>query len=369
MNLKKMLAILTALCLALGSVGALAGGMDMLGDLLQAYVAEGEASEPTEGAEEAAEPTEGGEAAAEAPAEPDPDIDEEYVFGAEEEEEIVVDELIEVDDYAITEGLSEDWLNILLLGTDARGTNKYSRTDTMIVLSVNPATGEAKLSSIMRDIWVSLPNHAGAKLNAACVYGGPELTMRTINEYFHLNIQYYALVNMRCLVAIVDDLGGIRMEITNHERRSMNALIASDAKSEDASNHAFATSMVKSAGDVLLNGKQALAFVRIRKSDSDYARTERQRKLLTTVMHQLQQENLLSLAGILTDMLEYVETNLTFEEILTLATMAMSMDAEDVSQFRIPVDDTYEAGMYGTTWCIKPDFEENARQLHEFIYG
>ena len=298
----------------------------------------------------------------------DPDVDEEYVFGPDEEE-IVVDELIEVDDYAVTEGLSGDWMNILLLGTDARGTNRYSRTDTMIVLSVNAGTGEAKMTSIMRDTWVSLPGHAGEKLNAACVYGGPELTMRTINEYLHLNIEYYALVNMRCLVDIVDELGGIRLEVSNAERRAMNALISSDANAEDG-NRAFATSFVQESGpDVLLNGRQALAYARIRKSDSDYARTERQRKVLATIARQLQQKGLLALTGLLADLMQYVETNLAFDQIMVLTGVGLQIDPNSVPQFRVPADGTYQDGMFGNTWCIKADFEENARQLHAFIYG
>ncbi len=349
MKTKWFLAVLVALCVIfVCGAGALATEADGLDGLLQSFL----------GAENPS--AEAGET--------DPDIDEGYEFGPEEEE-IVVDELIEVDDYAVTEGLSEDWLNVLLLGTDARGTNKYSRTDTMIVLSVNAGTGEAKMTSIMRDTWVSLPGHGGAKLNAACVYGGPELTMRTVNENLHLNIEYYALVNMRCLVDIVDELGGIRLEVSNAERRAMNALISSDAGTDDG-NRAFATSLVEESGpDVLLNGKQALAYARIRKSDSDYARTERQRKVLATIARQLQQQGLLALTGTITSMLQYVETNLTFDQIMMLAGVGLNMDMDSVAQFRVPADGTYQDGMFGDTWCIKADFEENARQLHAFIYG
>lgn len=291
-----------------------------------------------------------------------------YVFD-ESEEEIIVDELIPVEDYAITEGLDERWTNILLLGTDARGTNLYSRTDSMIILSVNAETGEAKLTSVMRDTWVQLPGHGGEKLNAACVYGGPALTMRTINEYFHLNIRYYALVNMRCLVDLVDALGGIRLDVTAAERSAVNRLIDTDAEGTDGS-RAFVTSYLEEYGeDVLLTGKQALAYSRIRKSDSDYARTERQRKVLVTIAKQLQQQGMLSVTAMIPALLQYVETNLTFDEIIRLATVGLGMDMGNVTQFRVPADGTYEAGMFGTTWCIKPDFEANAQLLHEFIYG
>lgn len=368
MIVKKWMALAIALCLALSAVvGAAAEEPDVIGDLLSAFLGGAPAEEqPAE--EQPAVEQPAGEEPAEAAY---PQIDESYVYDAwDQEDEIVVDELIQVDDYAITEGLPEDWQNILLLGTDNRGTSKYSRTDTMIILSVNAKTGEAKLSSIMRDTWVSLPGHSGAKLNAACVYGGPQLTMRTINEYFDMNIEYYVLVNMRCLVDIVEALGGIRIDVSEAERKAMNALITSDAESEDAGDRAFATSLVSSSGpSVLLNGKQALAYARIRKSDSDYARTERQRKVLVTIAKQLQQENVFALAGIITNLLQYVETNLTFDEIMNLAAVGMQLNVDGMPQLRIPADGTYTSGMLGDVWCIQPNFEENAKILRAFIYG
>ncbi len=377
MIVKKWMALAIALCLALSAVvGAAAEEPDVIGDLLSAFLggapAEEQPAEEQPAEEQPAEEQPAEEQPAEeASAEAYPQIDESYVYDAwDQEDEIVVDELIQVDDYAITEGLPEDWQNILLLGTDNRGTSKYSRTDTMIILSVNAKTGEAKLSSIMRDTWVSLPGHSGAKLNAACVYGGPQLTMRTINEYFDLNIEYYVLVNMRCLVDIVEALGGIRIDVSEAERKAMNALITSDAESEDAGDRAFATSLVSSSGpSVLLNGKQALAYARIRKSDSDYARTERQRKVLVTIAKQLQQENVFALAGIITNLLQYVETNLTFDEIMNLAAVGMQLNVDGMPQLRIPADGTYTSGMLGDVWCIQPNFEENAKILRAFIYG
>ena len=362
MKIRRILAMIIALCFA----SCACAGAEGLGGLIQQIF--GGSDEQTEQTE-APEAAEGETLPDEEWAEDEAEVGEDgYVFD-EPEDDIVVEELIPVEDYAITEGLDERWLNILLLGTDARGTNRYSRTDSMIVLSVNAETGEAKLSSIMRDIWVSLPGHGGAKLNAACVYGGPAMTMRTINEYFHLNIQYYALVNMRCLVDIVDALGGIRLEVTPAERRAVNRLISSDAQSGDG-NRAFATAYLTESGpDVLLTGKQALAYSRIRKSDSDYARTERQRKVLVTIAKQLQEQGMLMLTTMIPGLLQYVETNLTFDQVMTLAATGMGLDMGKITQFRVPADGTYEAGMFGTTWCIKPDFEENARQLHAFIYG
>ena len=344
-----IVAALLALCLPLGGMaGALAeeGKADVVGDLLRYFMGVND-GEP----------------------EPITDDDGEYVVEGDEEdeEEIVVDEHINVTDLAVTPGLSRDWLNILLLGTDARGSGKYTLTDTMIVLSINSKARQIKLSSIMRDIWVQIPGYGGQKLNAACVYGGPELTIRMINEYFGLNIEKYALVNMQCLVQIVDTLGGIELNVTPAESGAIRRLNNSSVGAKDGSGK-YISDAVPSGEDVLLNGKQVLAYSRIRKSDSDYARTSRQRNVLVAIAKKMQGVNVLQLTGIVTAMLQYVETNLSFDEIMNLASVCMKADMNKLSEFRVPADGTFDAGMFGRTWCIKPDFEANAKALHQFIY-
>jgi len=355
--INKAIAALLALCLMLGGgLGALAeqDNPDVVGDVLRYLMGVTKEEEDAIIAEETADESD----------------DVEYVVDGDEEdeEEIVVEEHVNVTDLAVTPGLSDDWMNILLLGTDARGSTKYLRTDTMIVLSINAKTNRMKLSSIMRDIWVQIPGYGGQKLNAACVYGGPELTIRLINEYFGLNIEKYALVNMQCLVQIVDTLGGIQLDVTPAESGAIRRLNNSSVGAKDGSGK-YISDAVPSGEQVLLNGKQVLAYSRIRKSDSDYARTSRQRNVLVAIAKKMQGVNLLRLTSIVTTMLQYVETNLGFNEIMDIAGVCMKTDLNTLAEFRIPADGTYDSGMYGTTWCIKPDFEANKTALHEFIYG
>jgi len=346
MNMKKSLAALLALCLMMGGLSAATaeGKLDALGDLLGSLFGQSDTATDAD----------------------DDDLD--YLYDDGDEEPIVVDEHVEVTDLAVTEGLSDDWTNILLLGTDARGDTKYLRTDTMIVLSLNRATGQAKMASVMRDIWVQIPGYGGQKLNAACVYGGPELTIRTINECLDLNIEKYILVNMQCLVAIVDALGGLELDVTPGESRAIGRLNASSVGASDGSGK-YVSAGVPSGSQVTLDGKQVLAYSRIRKSDSDYKRTSRQRTVLVAIAKKLQQQDPLSLAGIVATLMRYVDTNLSIGEIMDIAGVCMDTDLSGISEFRIPADGTYRDGMFGNTWCIKPDFEANARALHEFIYG
>lgn len=352
-HMKKWIAALLALCLLAATAAMAEDGR--VNDLLAFFRrATGQADEP-------ADMVAGFEAAMDEFIPGDAPVD-----GAEEEI-VAPDELVQVEDYAINDTLPAEWINILLLGTDSRTEEHYSRTDTMIVLSINPDASRVKLTSLMRDLWVDIPGHGGQKLNAACVYGGPELTMRCVNENFGLNIHSYVLVNMQCLASIVDSLGGIPMDVSEAEADAINKLFRDDLNANDE-NAYFAGEAVAAGQQVVLNGKQALAFARIRSLDSDYARTDRQRLLLTTIARQLQGQDMIALAGIVMNTMQYVETNMTFDDIMTLVGTCMKADLDALSELRLPADGTYQSGTFGGTWCIKADYAANAELLRRFIY-
>lgn len=339
MNMKRHIALLLALCLALlGAAGALAeeGALNDLLGFFERASAQGEAAPEPEAPAQAADALPVADDAAQ------PAMD--------------------------AAALNPDWQNILLLGTDSRTSDTDTRTDTMIILSLNARSNEIRMTSLMRDIWVDVPGHGGAKLNAACVYGGPELTLQTINQNFGMDIQSYVEVNMQCLAQIVDALGGIRMDVSDSEAKAINKLFADDRNAHDENTY-FAGDTVSAGSQVLLNGKQALAFVRIRSMDNDYVRTDRQRQMLVAIAKDLQQKDLLSLGAIVAGMLQYVKTNLTFDEIMAIAGVCMGASLDDLPELRLPAEGTYQSGTFNGTWCIKPDFEENARQLRAFIYG
>ena len=237
------------------------------------------------------------------------------------------------------ESLPKQCWNILLLGTDNRyESDVYGRTDSMILLSVNLPERQAKLTSLMRDIWVQLDGHGGQKLNAASVYGGPELTMATVNRYFDLNVGEYVLINITGLAEVIDKLGGVELTVTEDERKALNKGLF------NLSEESGMTKLEQSGENVHLNGNQAVAYARIRQIDTA------------------------DVQSVIDALLPYVETNLTVSNLLTLAYVGLQMDLTQIGQYRLPADGTYKDGMFGKTWCIKPDFEKNAELLHEFIY-
>lgn len=253
--------------------------------------------------------------------------------------------------------------NILLLGTDNRyESDTYGRTDSMIILSINLPTKQAKLTSLMRDIWVKMDGHGSQKLNAASVYGGPTLTMSTINSYFGMNLSNYVLINITGLAEVIDQLGGVELTVTEEERKALNKGLF------NLSEESGMTQLEQSGENVHLNGNQAVAYARIRKIDSDYRRTERQRALLSAMAARLKQTDAGEVQSVIDALLPYVETNLSVSDLATLAYVGLQIDLADVGQYRLPADGTYQDGMFGNTWCIKPDFEKNTELLHEFIY-
>ena len=328
MNAKKFLALLMCFCLTLVCTGC-AGKID------------GTKPEVTESAGENS--TAGGttsQPAADPTAEATPEVTltpEEAALKAEEDEEIVVDELIKVDDLMANQALDDDgWMNILLLGGDSRGQNDYGRTDAIIILSVNTQTLEAKMTSIMRDTWVKIYGKGEQKINAANVYGGPQLAIRTVNECFDMNIEKYVLVKMVALAKIIDAVQGIDVpEVTQAQMKALNQQMKYDAKDF---NLADPTPLAEYGENIHLTGNQALAFARIRHLDSDYARVDRQRTVLVAIAQRLKDMGTTTAVGMIPTLAEYVETNLEMNDLLLLAGVGLKMDMGEVKQLRLPAD-------------------------------
>lgn len=271
----------------------------------------------------------------------------------------------DAESFSETEGLSDEWWNVLLLGCDSYTKNDYQRTDSMIIVSINAAEGKVKLTSLMRDTWIPVPGSSGhRKLTELCAVGGPELTIRAINESFGMNISDYALISMEGMAEIIDLIGGLDLDVTEEERKALNKGLF------DLSPLSGMEQLEQSGEGVHLNGNQATAFARIRKIDSDYVRTERQRTVLLAIADKIKNgASAGTLLTIVTTLMGYVDTNLSLTEIMTIASVGMKLDMNSVEQYRVPVDGTFDSGTFNGVWCIKPNFEKNTDLLHSFIYG
>ncbi len=247
--------------------------------------------------------------------------------------------------------------NIALFGTDARENIDGGRSDTIIIASVNPKNGEIKLISIARDTYVEIPGHGQTKINHAYAYGGAELAVKTLNLNFGLDITDFVSVNFDQLTEIVDILGGIDVEITENERQEFNRIIA------ETTNETLSES-----GFVHLNGAQTLCYSRIRKSDSDDARTERQREVLELIFNKMLDVSPLQYPSIVRELMPYVTTSLSTEEILQLAGVMITKNPT-MQTCGLPNEYIEHTGGYiGKLWCYSYDLDTASDMIKKFIY-
>ncbi len=289
------------------------------------------------------------------------------------------EQMVNVDDLSITSGLDENWMNILLLGSDARSLDESSRTDTMIICSVNTKSGEVKLSSIMRDMAVDFTDigqyNGTYRINSANYFGGPELAMKTVNELFGMNIQYYAMVDFTSFSIIAEKLGGIDITITEAEMTEINknayqqAKLAFKAGIDESELEATNVWLETYGENTHLNGRQVLAYARIRKIDSDFSRAERQRTVLISLLNKVKTKNMQEVLGLTTGLFGYVRTNLSIDKLLAISTTVVGADIGTIEQFRLPVNNSYkqetrneQSMLYDTDWQL------NKTELYNFIY-
>ena len=257
-----------------------------------------------------------------------------------------------------------EWKNILLLGGDSRNSQAYERTDSMLILSVHTGTREVRLTSLMRDTWVNISGHGWAKLNAANVYGGPTLTMQTIESHYGIHLDNYAMVNMWGLATIIDLVGGVDVSVSRKEVSIINQYLAHRSKVVKS-----ASRLYESGDSVHLTGDQAMSLCQNRMQDSDYNRTERQRRVLVALARKLTGLDAAGLLAIATQMLEYVQTDMSLMELGKLALMVKDTDPETVRQLQLPVPGTFDSGMKNGTWSIRPDFGRNAELFKQVLNG
>ncbi len=293
-------------------------------------------------------------------------------------EGLTAEQLAQVDDLSVNQGLPSEWMNILLLGSDERTLTESARTDAMIICSINTTTGEVKLTSIMRDLAVNLDdigaNSGTYRINAANYFGGERLAMKVVNECFGMNIEKYVRVNFYGFQQIAQMLGGVDTEITAAEMEEINTRIveqAIDAYYEGVDESSLPNQLLESYGYVHLDGRQTLAYARIRHTDGgDYARTERQRKVLSLLLEKLDGKGSFDLLSLGTEAMKHMTTNLSVDEIVTVALKVLSADHSNIESLRLPINNSYKQETRNEQDMLYDcDWSANASALYSFIYG
>lgn len=207
--------------------------------------------------------------------------------------------------------------NIALFGVDAE-MGQNGRSDTIMIVTVDKNSKKIKLTSIVRDSYVNIPDRGMDKINHAYAFGGPQLALKTINSNFNLDIRNYATVNFTTLPKIIDTIGGVKIEVTNAEATQIAGL--------------------SSGGTYNLTGAQALDYSRIRHIDSDFARSGRQRTVIEAIINKMLNSSVTSYPSILSKILPMITTNMSSNDILGLATTVVTNGIRTIEQNRFPQD-------------------------------
>ena len=220
------------------------------------------------------------------------------------------------------EEMLKGYRNIALLGVDTRSAGDYSedsRSDCIIIASINEETGDVKLISVYRDTYLEVDEHGETvldKINHAYWYGGAANTLKSLNKAMDMNITEYVTVDMEAVATAVDALGGVEINVTSDELTYINKYIRETAKVTGKSNEE-----VTSTGKQTLNGVQAVSYGRIRyTTGGDYKRTERMRTVVEAMLKKAKTLSLFELNDFANTILPLISTNISQGDILSLAT-------------------------------------------------
>jgi len=283
----------------------------------------------------------------------------------------------------IDEGTSsmKGYRNIALFGVDSRDKelDKNTRTDVIMVASINQDTKEVRLVSVYRDTWLNMTNDSYSKANAAYARGGAEQAIGMLNMNLDLDITDFITVGFDAVIDVVDAIGGVEIDVKEEEIVHLNSyqismtgrLLFRDENGGEAYDATPGVDYipVTHAGLQTLNGVQATAYSRIRyTSGGDGARTERQRRVLTEIAKKAMTMNPATLNKIVDNIFGEISTSLKMSEIVSLLSDVASYKIGETSGFPFS-DHVNMAGRVGKASVVVPiDLNKNVELLHEFLF-
>ncbi len=255
--------------------------------------------------------------------------------------------------------------NILLIGTDNRQASDASRSDAIILVSVNQKKGKLVMTSILRDCYVNIPGYGQNRINHAYQMGGAALLIQTIEENFKVGIDHYMQVDFYSFMKVVDAFGGVDIEVTPEELGYINGYVNELNYYEGK---ADGTNYLNEAGYQTLNGSQALGYSRIRYIGTDFGRTDRQRTVLNALIKKVK-SNPLAIIPACREVLPALTTDISDNEMSMLLLGLPFYAFFDVSQCRVPIDNCWwNELMPNGQEVLGIDFDSNNAQLKSAIY-
>ena len=261
----------------------------------------------------------------------------------------------------------EDVYNLLLVGVDRRDKTWNGNSDSMMLVSINHTAKRVSVVSLMRDTYVNIPEHGYNKLNTAYALGGGPLLTETITDTYKVDVSRYAAVDFENMIQIIDALGGIDLEMTDAEVEVANGYMLDMCNTLGLNGYDY---VLPGGGVYHCNGVQAVAYARNRfVGNSDYARTERQRYVISQIIEEVKRMDVVRLTQFVKDVLPLVTHNVEESEIWDLVTKAPEILQYKFVQDRIPYDNMYDVIYVDSQDMLVPQWETTIEKLHNTIYG
>ncbi len=263
--------------------------------------------------------------------------------------------------------------NIILYGIDSRTMEEQSRSDAIMMLTVDTVNKKIKMTSIARDTYVDIQGYGKDKLNHAFAYGwaknsklsdGAELSIKTINSSFNLNIKDYVAVNFWALADIIDYIGGVEIDVDAAEQRDINKNYIPHIREMGIDCEDIATT-----GMQTLSGGQAVAYCRERYVGGDVMRGSRQREVLTAMFDKAKGISPAKYPGLISLILKECSTSLGNAELMELGSWAIAnVTSLKFENLGLPTEDIDTGGtMINGVWYYTYDLDKAAQKIQEFI--
>lgn len=247
-------------------------------------------------------------------------------------------------------------LNILLIGQDAREGDAHARSDSMILCTYNKATRELTMTSFLRDLYVPIPGYGSNRINASYAFGGAPLLKKTLEQNFNVAIDGCIEVDFEHFSGIIDQLGGVKIELRQDEAEVINQQ----------------TGSALTEGVQQLDGFQALTYSRIRSLDldGDFSRTNRQRKILNALVDSLRQTGVKELTPVIGQILPMLTTDLNRGQLFLYALeMLPNLSEIDIQSQKIPADGTFTDQSIDGMSVLVADMDAQRQHLRNTLLG
>ncbi|MDU2687217.1 MAG: LCP family protein [Paeniclostridium sordellii] len=261
--------------------------------------------------------------------------------------------------------------NILLVGIDGTRIDKGNRSDSIMLATIDSKNKQLKITSIARDTYLYIPGHGEEKLTHAYAYGGIDLLKQVFKDNFDIDIDKYIAVNFVSFIDVMDEIGGVTVDVKAKDINEVNKYIDACYQYYGDRENKEPKKYITKPGVQRLNGYQALAFSRIRYTDSAYARDNRHREVSQSVYNEFLKQDPMTYKRASDILLQNTRTSISPVEMMNLGYTVYNIKDKNIDQLEFPLKEHRTGHIVSQEkgWVIEWDKEENLEALHKFVFG